>query len=166
MSGFTRPRLAAVLLVALVASGCSGSGSGDVTAGGGGSTTTTVAVEETSSTTTAPTTTTTTEPPTTTTTTAPVDPTTIPEPEGPLRSGSVGTRTKAIQEALTAQHYDLGEADGKFGLNTTMAVWAFQQLHGLAPDGVVGPETRRSSWPTPSRRCCGPTSAPPTRRST
>ena len=61
------------------------------------------------------------------------------EPAGELlKSGSVGLRSKAIQQALKDQHYDPGEPDGKFGLKTTMAVWAFQQLHGLSPDGVVG----------------------------
>jgi len=36
--------------------------------------------------------------------------------------------------------FDLGELDGQFGQKTTMAVWAFQALHGLPTDGVVGPE--------------------------
>ena len=140
MPTLRRALIAGSLLVTLVASGCSNSGAGDVSSAGGSST-----EPSTVSTTEAPTTTsstTTTAAPTTTTTTKPVDPTTIAEPAGEvLKSGSVGTRTKAVQQALKDQHYDLGEPDGKFGLNTTMAVWAFQQLHGLAPDGSVGPET-------------------------
>ena len=132
----------------LVLAACSAS-SGRETAsanGGGpddGSVPTTVATTEatteatTSSTTTSSTTTTA---PPTTTTTAPADPTQATE-TGNLSSGSKGVRTKAIQEALKAQAYDPGEPDGKFGLKTTQAVWAFQALHGLPTDGVVGPQT-------------------------
>lgn len=119
--------------------GCAGGDGGD---GSSDRSTTTPS----SSSTTAPTITTTTIPPTTTTTIPPtttttIPPTELPEPAGPLQSGSVGTRTKAIQAALKDQRYDPGPPDGKFGLKTTQAVWAFQALHGLAKDGVVGPET-------------------------
>lgn len=92
------------------------------------------------STTTSTTTTTTTTTTSTTTTTLPPDPTTLEEPAGPLQSGSVGTRTRAVQEALADQHYAPGTPDGRFGLKTTMAVWAFQALHGLPKDGVVTPD--------------------------
>ncbi len=128
--------------MALVVAGCSGSGSRDVSSDAGPSTTAapTSTTEAPTTTTTAAPTTTTTEAPTTTTTTVPVDPTEVPE-VGLLKSGSKGTRTKAVQQALKDQHYDPGEPDGKFGLKTTQAVWAFQALHGLATDGVVGPET-------------------------
>jgi hypothetical protein len=47
----------------------------------------------------------------------------------------------AVQQALKDQRYDPGAVDGSFGLQTTQAVWAFQSLHGLATDGVVGPAT-------------------------
>ena len=57
-----------------------------------------------------------------------------------MQSGSVGTRSKAIQQALADQHYDPGAIDGRFGLKTTMAVWAWQALHGLPADGVVSPD--------------------------
>lgn len=63
----------------------------------------------------------------------------LPEPAGSLQSGSKGTRTRAIQQALRDQHYDPGEVDGRFGRQVTMAVWAYQSLHGLAQDGVVSP---------------------------
>lgn len=138
-------RVAPLLLVAAVAAGCAGDDSGDVDgADGGPAATTTTAADEASTTTVAPTTTTsttsTTVAPTTTTTTAPPRPESLPEPPGALQSGSVGTRTRALQEALVAQQYDPGPVDGRFGTRTTMAVWAFQALHGLPKDGVVTPE--------------------------
>ncbi len=83
--------------------------------------------------------TTTAAPTTTTTTTEPPDLTVLPEPPGSLQSGSKGTRTRAIQQALRDQHYDPGAVDGRFGRQVTLAVWAYQSLHGLAQDGVVSP---------------------------
>ncbi len=59
---------------------------------------------------------------------------------GDLQRGAEGERTLAVQQALAAQAYDPGAADGQFGLKTTMAVWAFQALHGMAPDGIVTAE--------------------------
>jgi hypothetical protein len=47
----------------------------------------------------------------------------------------------ALQQALVSAGYDPGEADGTFGPRTEAAVVAFQQDNGLAPDGIVGPET-------------------------
>ena len=78
-----------------------------------------------------------------TTTTQPPPPTTPPPPpieEGDLVAGVQGERTRALQDALVAQGYDPGEPDGRFGGKTTMAVWAFQALHGLPVDGVVTAE--------------------------
>ena len=142
--------LVALVLGALGLSACSGNGGKDVASSGGDPSSTTVAVdggtEATTSTTEAPTTsstTTSTTAPPTTTTTAPVDPTQATE-VGNLASGAKGVRTRAIQEALEAQAYDPGEPDGKFGLKTTQAVWAFQALHGLPTDGVVGPQTEQA----------------------
>ena len=137
-----RALLPALAVVALGAGACSLTGGDEVSTAGVSPTTEVVATSEapTTEATTTTSTTTTTEAPTTTTTTEPVDPTTVPE-EGVLKAGSVGSRTKAVQEALAAQHYDPGPADGQFGTRTTQAVWAFQALHGLAKDGIVGPET-------------------------
>lgn len=136
----SRARRAAVAVVLLAALGAACS----TTTGDDAATTTTTtapATTTTASTTTtaAPTTTTTTAPPTTTTTTT-IPVTEQDEPPGPLQSGSAGRRTLALQVALHDQHYDPGEPDGRFGVRTSQAVWAFQALHGLPKDGVVGPE--------------------------
>lgn len=135
----TGRRVAALLTVfALV--GCSGSGSGQsasppstITGGSDRSTSSTSAAPVT----TAPQVTTTAAP---TTTSAPPDPTTVAEPAGPLQAGSKGLRTRALQQALTDQHYDPGPVDGAFGRKVTQAVWAFQALHGVPKDGIVTPE--------------------------
>lgn len=153
--------LALVLAVAL--SGCALVG----TSGDGGSaaserTTTSFASGTGSTAAPAPTSTstsTTTTTPPTTTTTAPIDPNTFTE-TGPIKSGSVGRRTMAVQQALKDQHYDPGTPDGRFGLKTTMAVWAFQQLNGLAPDGVVGPITEARILARPAQPMLRPALGP------
>ena len=94
------------------------------------------------STTTRPaTTSSTTESTTTTTTTAPTTTTTAAPPVEPasLQSGVEGPRTRALQERLKALKFDPGPIDGKFGLKTSMAVWAFEALAGMPADGVVDP---------------------------
>lgn len=63
--------------------------------------------------------------------------------EGPrptLRLGSRGEDVVALQKALLAQGAKL-TPDGQFGSITHAAVIAFQQVHGLSPDGVVGAMT-------------------------
>ncbi|MEZ5205059.1 MAG: L,D-transpeptidase family protein [Acidimicrobiales bacterium] len=157
-----RALASSTLLAALVLGACSGGGSGDgVSSGAGTATTSTSAAVTTSEATTSTTeaTTTTTEAPTTTTTAAPVDPTTVAE-EGALRSGSVGSRTKAIQVALEEQGYDPGEPDGKFGTKTTQAVWAFQALNGVPKDGIVGPETEAAILAKPAQQMLRPALGP------
>lgn len=149
-----RVAAAAVVACSLVLGACS-SGPDTATTGGSGASSTTVASSSPSAPSTRPATTppaSTSAPPTTapptstsTTTTAPpttttVAPETLTEPPGPLQPGSVGVRTRALQEALRAQAYDPGDPDGRFGTKTVQAVWAFQALFGLPRDGVVTPD--------------------------
>jgi N-acetylmuramoyl-L-alanine amidase len=58
-----------------------------------------------------------------------------------LRQGARGAAVTSLQRRLTALHYDLGTADGVFGGETYHAVVAFQKVHNLGRDGVVGPAT-------------------------
>ena len=65
-----------------------------------------------------------------------------PAPPTLLR-GSTGWQVKRLQRLLRS-HGQLGppaELDGDFGPVTEAAVRAFQALHGLEPDGIVGPLT-------------------------
>ncbi|MHC1744589.1 MAG: peptidoglycan-binding protein [Syntrophobacteraceae bacterium] len=52
-----------------------------------------------------------------------------------LQRGAEGELVKTIQAKLEIP------ADGSFGPKTETAVRAFQQAHGLTPDGIVGPKT-------------------------
>jgi peptidoglycan hydrolase-like protein with peptidoglycan-binding domain len=57
-----------------------------------------------------------------------------------------GDDVQAVQEALTAQDYDVGVngADGVYGPDTAKAVQRFQRNEGLRADGIVGPETAQA----------------------
>jgi uncharacterized protein (TIGR02594 family) len=62
----------------------------------------------------------------------------------PLR---FGTRNPAAVRELQKLLNETGarlNVDGKFGRNTQDAVVAFQEKHGLDPDGIVGPLTARA----------------------
>jgi lipoprotein-anchoring transpeptidase ErfK/SrfK len=61
-----------------------------------------------------------------------------------LKEGMKGADVKALQQRLAALKYYPGATDGNFGANTLEAVWAFQEVNGLAADGVVGPATKRA----------------------
>lgn len=60
-----------------------------------------------------------------------------------IRRGSTGEFVMVCQEILVDLGYELGPSgvDGKFGAKTEAAVKTFQQRHGLAADGIVGPKT-------------------------
>ena len=61
-----------------------------------------------------------------------------------LRRGSMGEAVEELQALLNAKYGANLEIDGNFGAKTEAAVKAFQQAHGLAVDGVVGPKTRKA----------------------
>lgn len=68
-----------------------------------------------------------------------------PEPTLPDRDfaqGHKGPNVRLLQEMLGELGYDVGAIDGRFGDDTHHAVVAFQKVHGLNRDGVVGNETR------------------------
>ncbi|WP_240147770.1 XVIPCD domain-containing protein [Luteibacter yeojuensis] len=63
-----------------------------------------------------------------------------------LREGATGHDVQALQERLNAlgvhdAHGRPISPDGHFGEHTRGAVENFQRVHGLTPDGVVGPRT-------------------------
>jgi hypothetical protein len=66
---------------------------------------------------------------TTTTTTEPV-----------LRVGSSGPAVQALEERLVGLGFWVGEADGSYDPSTAHGVVAFQKWHGIARDGVAGPQ--------------------------
>lgn len=77
---------------------------------------------------------------------------TEPREPRPLTLGSKGSRVRGLQEELRALRYDPGPVDGVFGATTQAAVWAFQKVNHLHPDGVVGPKTMRAlEHPRPPR---------------
>jgi hypothetical protein len=135
----------AVSLLAACASEDPGSDAGPT------STTSSSVPETTASTTTS----TTTTAPTTTTTTKPAIET------GELQAGSEGARTRLLQAKLKDLKFDPGPIDGKFGVKTTAAVWAFEALNGMAQDGVIDPLEEaffaKAQPPTMLRPDLGPT---------
>ncbi len=68
------------------------------------------------------------------------DPTTVPIPRT-VRRGDEGQCVSSAQGLLTAQGADPGPIDGIFGPKTDEVTKAFQAGHGLAVDGIIGPNT-------------------------
>lgn len=60
-----------------------------------------------------------------------------------LKRDAEGPMVRDLQESLKAHGFHPGPADGVFGAKTESALKAFQGEEGIAPDGVVGPETWR-----------------------
>jgi hypothetical protein len=61
-----------------------------------------------------------------------------------LRTGASGEAVTALQAALAALGYDIGDPDGIYGERTSSVVTAFQAAAGLEADGVVGPQTAQA----------------------
>ncbi len=55
-----------------------------------------------------------------------------------LTLGTEGEEVQRLQRQLAERGYDVGEVDGRYGPRTRDAVAAFQEEHGLTPDGTVG----------------------------
>jgi peptidoglycan hydrolase-like protein with peptidoglycan-binding domain len=65
-------------------------------------------------------------------------------PARDLAPGMKGADVKAFQQRLAALKYNPGSTDGEFGGDTEAALWAFQEINGIAPSGVVGAATKRA----------------------
>jgi len=65
----------------------------------------------------------------------------IPPETANMRLGDSGEPVRALQQALVAIGFDTGAPDGSYAAKTRDAVAAFQTQAGVAPDGVVGPQT-------------------------
>ena len=59
-----------------------------------------------------------------------------------LKLGSRGSAVASLQQDLTALGYNTYGIDGIFGANTQKAVVAFQKVKGIAPDALVGTQTK------------------------
>jgi peptidoglycan hydrolase-like protein with peptidoglycan-binding domain len=59
-----------------------------------------------------------------------------------MQFGDRGPSVKLLQQRLKALHYDPGTADGIWGNNTSVAVWAFQKVNHISPASRVGPQTK------------------------
>ena len=64
------------------------------------------------------------------------------EAKSALRQGDQGEAVKTMQIMLNACGFNCGAADGDFGRNTLAALFAFQTVYGLIPDGVYSAECR------------------------
>ena len=72
----------------------------------------------------------------------PTEPTPPVTPNRPtLRQGDTGADVRDLQTMLNDLGFSVGNIDGIFGSQTTYAVKAFQMIHDLTPDGIVGTNT-------------------------
>ncbi len=65
-----------------------------------------------------------------------------------LKIGSNGTEVELLQSLLKKLGYYRGLIDGNFGNNTKISVINFQKSNFLNPDGIVGPITWNTLYPT------------------
>ncbi|MFG1999973.1 peptidoglycan-binding protein [Spirillospora sp. NPDC048911] len=59
-----------------------------------------------------------------------------------LKPGAKGAAVRELQQRLKQLNYDPGKVDGKYGIGTQMAVWAFQKVNRLKVSNTVG----KSVW--------------------
>ncbi|WP_433325488.1 L,D-transpeptidase family protein [Spirillospora sp. CA-294931] len=65
-----------------------------------------------------------------------------PKPPRPkLKAGAKGEPVRELQRRLAELHYAPGKPDGKYGLTTQMAVWAFQKVNRLKVTSTVSKKT-------------------------
>src|SRR5215211_4575366 len=64
--------------------------------------------------------------------------------------GSEGPEVRALQTALSARNFSVGEIDGEFGPNTRNAVAAFQRTRGLPMTGVADQRTLQALAAAPA----------------
>jgi peptidoglycan hydrolase-like protein with peptidoglycan-binding domain len=121
-----RIRLLAVAVLGLVLSSCSGGSQG------GGATRSAAATSADAVSTTPPTSTSTPSSTTTTTVAKTTVPTTVPPG---LRVGARGAQVAALEQRLSALHYEVGAVDDLFDQNTAYAVTAFQKVTGMERTG-------------------------------
>jgi peptidoglycan hydrolase-like protein with peptidoglycan-binding domain len=78
-----------------------------------------------------------------------------------LRTGSQGEAVIELQSVLLLLGYYSGPLSGVFQENTQVAVRQFQADAGISPDGIVGPATWSSLFPTPPAEANPPGTASP-----
>jgi N-acetylmuramoyl-L-alanine amidase len=59
-----------------------------------------------------------------------------------LKVGDCSSAVRSLQQKLASARYPTGAIDGCFGRATRHAVLAVQLAHGLAADGIAGPQTQ------------------------
>jgi hypothetical protein len=64
-----------------------------------------------------------------------------------LRLGSRNDQVRTLEEKLKTLDFYSGPIDGMFGGGVESGVKQYQKLHGLEPDGIVGPETWSALFP-------------------
>ncbi len=69
---------------------------------------------------------------------APTPTPTVAIPETSLKQGDQGEDVKTLQKRLKELGYYQSAIDGKYGRSTVNSLKAFQEAHGLTPDGVAG----------------------------
>jgi lysozyme family protein/peptidoglycan hydrolase-like protein with peptidoglycan-binding domain len=69
---------------------------------------------------------------------------------GVLARGARGERVRQLQAALAQRGFDVGEIDGRFGLNTAAAVSAFQSARRLPVTGIADETTQQALQGAPA----------------